>query len=369
MTGWRRVNGFVPPPWRRQRFRGSGKLAILVLLTGLTLSLHYMVFPFPHWIHLVHRRVCYVPILLGGLWFGLRGGLAVAAVISAVTVPLAVRAGLPLSSNQDLIEIVFYIGLGVLTGVLEDRRQAEQRHKEEERRQNEKLQSDMAESRRLAALGQMAAGIAHEIRTPLGSIQGAAEILERDIPPDHPRRRFWIILQHEANRVNSVVKDFLDLGRPLNVQPHQLSLSPTVNECVGALQGLAGERGVSIIVGPGISGELFADPQRFYQALTNLLRNAIQASSPEAMIRVGAQAGGGGIVITVDDEGPGLPDGEAERIFEPFYSRRQDGTGLGLALVRQILQAHGGWVKAEDLPGAGARFTMYFPNKPPEQEG
>lgn len=334
-----------------------GKLALLILLTAGTLSLHYMLFPFPHWIHSLHRRICYVPILLGGLWFGLRGGLAVSVVISAAILPLAVGQGLPLWNNQDFIEILFYVGLGVLTGVLVDRREAERRHRE-------KLQEDMAENRRLAALGQMAAGIAHEIRTPLGSIQGATEIIERDLPPEHPRRRFWVILQQESSRLNMVVQDFLDLGRPPGVEPKRVDARAAIDDSVRSLQGLAGQRGVTVEVEAPRPFEILADSQRLYQALTNLVRNAIQVSPSGGVVRImGAAAGGGGVMIAVEDEGPGLPPGEEERVFEPFFSRRKDGTGLGLALVQQILHAHGGRVEGVTRTGGGARFVLHFPGK------
>lgn len=340
--------------WRKPGLR---KLGLLVLLTAATLSLHYMIFPFPHWIHMLHRRLCYVPILMGGLWFGLRGGLAVSLVISGAILPLAVGQGLPLWNNQDLIEILFYISLGVLTGVLVDRRDAERRHREN-------LQASMAENRRLAALGQMAAGIAHEIRTPLGSIQGATEIIERDLPPDHPRRRFWVILQQESSRLNAVVQDFLDLGRPLTVDPRLIDARAAIDESVRSLQGLAGQRCVTLEVDAPGTFKLLADPQRLYQALTNLLRNAIQVSPGGGTVRImAASAGGGAGTIAVDDEGPGLPPGEEERVFEPFFSRRKDGTGLGLALVQQILHAHGGRVEGATRNGGGARFVLHFPGK------
>lgn len=127
------------------------KLLLVALLVAFTLSLHYMVLPFPHWIHLLHRRLCYFPIVLGGLWFGLRGGLAVSALISAATIPLVLRFSGPLPENQDFLEILFYLGIGVLTGLLVDRREMERTHREA-------MQSQLAESERLAAIGRMAGG-------------------------------------------------------------------------------------------------------------------------------------------------------------------------------------------------------------------
>lgn len=335
-------------PW------SGGKALFLVALTLGTLSLHYMLFPFPHWIHSLHRRLCYLPILLGGLWFGLPGGLAVSLIISIAILPLAVRQGGPFWNNQDLLEIMFYLSLGVLTGFLVDRREAERRRREE-------LQASLAENRRLAALGQMAAGIAHEIRTPLGSIQGAAEILAEDFPPDHPRRPFHAILLQETHRLGAVVQDFLDLGRPIALEMAPVQVAPALEACLKTLRPLARERSVSLEADAPARCSVRADAHRLHQALTNLVRNAVQSSPPGARVSLAAKPSNQGCLFFVEDRGPGLPPGEEDSIFEPFFTRRRDGTGLGLALVRQIAQAHGGWVRAANREGGGARFELWLP--------
>ena len=332
----------------------GGKIALITAMTLGTLSLHYMLFPFPHWIHGLHRRLCYLPILLGGLWFGLPGGLAVSVIISAAVVPLALHQGVPFWENQDLLEIVFYLSLGILTGFLVDRREAE-------RERRERLQASLAESRRLAALGQMAAGIAHEIRTPLGSIQGAAEILAEDYPTDHPRRPFHAILIQETRRLGSVVQDFLDLGRPIALERTPVEVAQAMKACVDSLGPAAKERSVILEISLPQACRIQADGHRLHQALTNIVRNAIQVSPAGSAVQIRATPQGGGCLFVAEDRGAGLPPGEEENVFEPFFTRRREGTGLGLALVRQIASAHGGWVRAANREGGGARFELWIP--------
>jgi len=330
------------------------RILLLAVLTALTLSLHYAVLPLPHWVHLVHRRLCYVPILLAGLWFGVLGGVGLAAAISLATLPLVLGHRGPLAANEDLVEIVFYLVLGLLVGLLTDLR-------EDERGRAEALRARLADQERLAALGRMAAGVAHEVRTPLGSIQGVAEILEEDFPPAHPRRPFFEILVKESRRLKTVVDDFLDLGRPLEIRRVPLSVVSAVEEARESLRGEAEEKEVRFEVeveGAPVAG---ADPSRFHQILTNLLRNAIEASPPGGVVRITAAERGGSLLLAVEDGGPGLAEGEAERLFEPFYTKGKKGTGLGLALVRRIAEAHGGEVRGENRPEGGARFSVRLP--------
>lgn len=341
---------------RLEKHRTLWKIILIGMLVAFTLSLHYMLLPAPHWIHLLHRRLCYFPIVLAGLWFGLRGGLAVSGMIAAATLPLALGFQGPLSENQDLLEIGFYLGLGLLTGFLVDRREAERTRRED-------LQGQLAESERLAALGRMAAGVAHEVRTPLGSIQGAAEILGEDYGPEHPRRPFFEILLQEIARLNHVVQDFLDLGRPITVKVDELEAGPLIEACFQSLRGLAQERGVELVSMAGPGCPAVADRARLHQALTNLVRNAIQASPREGHVEVAAARERDGCLITVQDQGPGLPEADVPRLFEPFYTRRKEGTGLGLALVRQVAQAHGGWVRGENRLEGGARFWLWLPDR------
>ncbi len=341
----------------------NGIRALIVLAVVLfTLSLHYMILPMPTAWHQMlhttdlHRRLCYIPIILGALWFGLKGGLVTAAAISTAVLPLALRFQGPLASNADFVEILFYLAIGTLAGTLVD-------SKDRERGKKERLELDLASAERMAALGRASAGIAHEVRTPLGSIQGAAEILAEDYPPGHAHRPFFDILVEECRRLGRVVDDFLDLSRPISLHRAPTLIGPLVENAVGAVKGPADQKGVRVQSSvQGAEGTLPLDAHRMHQALVNLLRNAIQASPAGGEVFVGVRSGpGGATVFEVADEGPGLPEDDMERVFEPFFTRRKDGTGLGLPLARQVAAGHGGSLAAANRSVGGAVFTLRIP--------
>lgn len=335
------------------------RISTIGLMLALTLSLHYMILPVPHWVHMFHRRLCYIPIILGSLWFGLAGGLAVALVLSFAVLPLALAFPGPLVGNEELGEIIFYLGIGLLTGFLV-------RKGEQARRQKEDVERELARAERLALAGRTAAGIAHEVRTPLGAIQGAAEICGEDFPEGHPRRPFYEILMREIRRLGKVTEDFLNLSRPIVLEPARTQLVPLLEECLQAVRSRAEAGRVGLELGPVASVEAWVDSQRLFQVVVNLLHNAIQLSPEGSRVRVTLAGEPGGVAIGVEDEGPGLPAGEEKEIFEPFFSRRKDGTGLGLTLARQVVTAHGGSLSAENLPGGGSRFIIRLPEKPAE---
>lgn len=334
--------------------RPAVKIALIVLIATFTLSLHYMIFPYPDWLHLLHRRLCYIPILLGALWFGLRGGVSVSVAISLATLPIILRTAGPPWGNRDLVEAVFYIIIGLMTGFLVERRDREQAR-------SERLGQKLEESEHMAFLGQMASGVAHEIRTPLGSIQGVAEIIGEDYPPEHVRRPFYDILMQEVDRLQGVVHDFLDLGRPVTVEPAETELEALVDDCFRSMEKPAAERGVRFEPEVEAGCRVFADPARLYQVLTNLVRNAVQFSPDGSSVRLRASSQTGGVLFELEDSGPGLPAGEEDRIFEPFFTSRRNGSGLGLAIADRVVQAHGGWIRAENREHGGARFTLWLP--------
>lgn len=335
-----------------QSLRGNlGRIAIIAGLIAFTLSLHYMWLPFPHEVHLLHRRLCYVPIILGALWFGLRGGLASAGAISFAVLPLALRNGGPLWGNEELVEILFYFGIGALAGFLVDRGKRE-------REKKQGLELELIEAERLASAGRTAAGIAHEVRTPLASVQGSVEILAEDFPSDHPRRPYYDILAEETGRLKHVMDDFLDLNRPVSIAPKTTEIRPFLDGCLAALAASASAAGVTLTLAPTEVGSVRLDAGRMRQVVTNLLRNAIQASPRQGVVRISCVRSGDELLLQVEDSGPGIPDADLERIFEPFFTKKSEGVGLGLSLARQIVAAHGGTLEASNLPGGGARFTV-----------
>jgi signal transduction histidine kinase len=231
----------------------------------------------------------------------------------------------------------------------------------------------MRDQHRLAALGEMAAGLAHEIRNPLASIKGAAQYLQTAPSPSDPAevQEFLGLITSEVDRLGGVVGQFLDYARPLVI--HAEDLSPgafTVKVAEQVRIGGGAGVPVRVDVDPALGEQpLCADAGKLRQVLLNLIQNALQAmqGAPvggEVCVRVapGPAAGGGPTVdFHVTDSGPGFGPEVAAKLFIPFFTTRPDGSGLGLAVSRRIAEAHGGELFAESIPGAGARFTLRLP--------
>jgi len=339
------------------------KLAILAILTAFTLSLHLTFLPVPHFFHLIHRRLCYFPIVLGSLWFGLRGGMVVATIISAVTFPLALNYE-NIFINPEMTEIIFYIAIGLFSGALVE-------GIKKEKKKSEDLTQKLLDNERLAALGQMSASVAHEIRTPMSSIKGCQEILARDFEQGHPHREFIDIIDEELKRLEGVVNDFLDLGKPLSLKPFALiEARSAARNAVTTLTPFAESHGVLIELLPSEEKLFFmGDADRIHQAVTNLLRNAVQSSPRGERVTLSVSLDSGDVRIAVSDRGKGFGDADTGLLFEPFYTKREGGTGLGLAIARMIVSGHGGRVSASAAGDGGAVFSIYLPLSKREAAG
>jgi signal transduction histidine kinase len=210
---------------------------------------------------------------------------------------------------------------------------------------------------RLVSVGQLAAGLAHEIRNPLASLSAVLQMLQED----HPSRQLELALG-EAERLNRLVEDFLSASRRPSLSQVPLDLDDLVRDAVDAFAQDPRFVGTVSMRVASDTAPAFVDPDRMRQVVWNLLTNAAQASPPGGELRVDVGAGpDGGAEIVVSDDGTGIPADELPRIFDPFYTRRAGGTGLGLAVVDQIVRSHGGHIDVTSAPGAGTRFTIHLP--------
>ncbi len=222
---------------------------------------------------------------------------------------------------------------------------------------------------RLAALGRLAAGLAHEIRNPLGSISGAVQLVADSEQLDEEERRLLEIVRREVTRLDGLVRTMLQVSRPSRPERRPFDAPALAEETASALRLAPGSEGVDIIVEHGDDTfEAVADPDQVRQILWNLMQNAVQASPGRGRVTVRLRPlDGGGLRIEVEDEGPGIPKEERGRLFDAFYSTREHGVGLGLALVRQLAEAHGGEVCVEDAEERGARFVVTLPGETPRR--
>jgi len=229
-------------------------------------------------------------------------------------------------------------------------------------------QSEVQRSERLAALGQLTAGLAHELRNPLGTIKNSAEMLARRLPAEDPiAKELSGFISTEVDRTNELVKRFLDFARPFRLRVEEAELTEIMDRAIQQVESRARERKVAILRNdsPDIA-PMPVDAQWVEQMVANLLCNAIDASEEGATVTVSTKAAVGGAEIAVIDRGAGIAKENLDSIFNPFFTTKPDGTGLGLAIVSKIVDEHRGRISVDSEPGTGATFRIWLPDR---QEG
>jgi signal transduction histidine kinase len=348
------------------------KYALIAFLILILSTSHYQTAIEHRYLHEIYQRGYYIPILLAAFWFGPWIGLMTAFLTSSIYVVHIARdwTSFPVYSFNQYAEIVLYHVIALIIGVLSQR----------ERRQRDRLERTSAEltqayeqlrqtfeklrkSDRLAALGELSAGIAHEIRNPLGSIKGAAEILEKEVDQSHPKHEFVQIIKEEVARLNSLVAEFLKFARP----PQPSTEVTSINEQLRSTLVLLGKEAEKAQIKVDLSLDeslppIRLDPDQIRQVLLNVLLNGIQSMPDGGNLKIISHPGnhGQGVVVEIRDKGEGI-DGDLERIFDPFFTTRAEGTGLGLSISHQLVENHGGTLSASRNEDRGMTFRIELP--------
>ncbi|ELK0740197.1 two-component system sensor histidine kinase ZraS [Klebsiella oxytoca] len=230
-------------------------------------------------------------------------------------------------------------------------------------RSRKQLQEATARKEKLLALGHLAAGVAHEIRNPLSSIKGLARYFAERTPADGEAHQLALVMAREADRLNRVVSELLELVRPAHLKYQSVDLNEVITHSLQLVSQDAASRAISLkfIAQPALC-RIQADPDRLKQVLLNLYLNAIHAIGRDGVITVAVrECGDGRVKVSVADSGKGMTAEQLQAIFTPYFTTKADGTGLGLAVVQNIVEQHGGTIDAESTPGKGALFTLYLP--------
>ncbi|MFN7952000.1 MAG: ATP-binding protein [bacterium] len=218
------------------------------------------------------------------------------------------------------------------------------------------LERSLEHERRLATLGEMSAVLAHEIRNPLASLKGHAQLLVEMLSDSSAARSKAERVVTDAVRLEALTTDLLEFVRAADIECRPTSLAALLRDAAAEVDA----RRVRIDVSRAPSTWML-DPDRMRQVLTNVIRNAVQASPPGASVEVSAALHDGDLALTVRDHGPGLPPGDPADLFEPFHTTRTQGTGLGLTVARRLVDLHQGTIHAFNHEGGGAVFRVVLP--------
>lgn len=225
-----------------------------------------------------------------------------------------------------------------------------------------RLRKEVAEAAHLAAVGRLAGSVAHEVRNPLSALRGLVQFLAKGREPGSKEAEYASVAVSEVDRLERVVSGLLEYTRPRQPRRFPLDLAESLRGTLDLMADDPRAQGVTMDMEvPPDLPPVQADPDQVRQVLVNLLVNALEALDGRGRLLIQAQAKKDRVEVKVSDSGPGLPPGDPQQVFDPFFSTRERGTGLGLAIARRIAQAHGGDLKAANAPQGGALFTLTLP--------
>jgi signal transduction histidine kinase len=347
--------------------REARRIAALLIIV-IAIRLAYSLTDEPAAIRVgVLLRLYYIPILVSAYWYGPFGGLLMAVAASVAYAP-HLRENPALEQGR-FAEIVFFHVIGLVVGLLAmAQRRVTVRYQHaaatlehanlELRASFERLQR----ADRLKTLGEVAAGLAHEIRHPLASIRGALEIIDSRATPDSPEAEFSSLAMAEVQRLDHLVWEFLRYARPHEPELRPTSLDEVVLRAVALLRTQADRANVTVTVDRQRPlPEITLDALQIEQVLLNVVLNAIQASRPGSNVHVRERQERDEAIIEVIDEGPGIPPEQMTQIFAPFFTTKDTGTGLGLPIAQRIVVAHRGRLHVESTPGHGTAVRVRLP--------
>jgi len=332
--------------------------------------------------------IYFLPVLSAAIYFGTITALAWTAATSLAYLSLL----WPALQDSDIapegysilaIRVLFFFVAAILVNrfAVENRQQVERLQDlseklEETNRQLRRAEAEARRAERLAALGQLSAGLAHEIRNPLGVIKGSADMLSRKVSGSEPLvAELAGYISSEVNRLNALVVRFLDFARPSKLELRPERITEIVERALDAATASVPNSGVKIERQYSANlPEVPADPQLCEQVFVNLITNGLQAmqaqdGASEKTLRLSiapeVSKGEPGVGVIVEDSGPGVPPELREQIFNPFFTSKKDGVGLGLSIVAKIMDDHRGTIRLDDNTSRGARFHVFFPRSGP----
>jgi signal transduction histidine kinase len=343
----------------------------------LKLVLAYLLIGYTQGINSRYWVVLMVPVLSAATALGVFGTLlfSMAAVGAYLSFLLHVDWSLYKMDPQDVSElvmrVVFLAMVGNLANTLaEELRIQSQQHRRtaeqlaEANAQIQEAEEAVRRSDRLAALGQLSAGLAHELRNPMGTIKASSEVLSKNLSTENEvAREVAGFITTEVDRANSLITRFLQFARPLELRPQASDLGQTLDRAIAAAERETPRVTIYKNYAPEIPPFPF-DAELLERVFYNLVLNAAQATTPGGAVTVKTRAAGGTAEVAVIDRGAGIDAKQLGSIFNPFFTTKPQGVGLGLAIVSKIVDVHGGKIAVESEPGKGSIFRVQLPMEP-----
>ncbi|MCU1336240.1 MAG: signal transduction histidine kinase, nitrogen specific, NtrB [Bryobacterales bacterium] len=345
----------------------------------LKLALCYPLIGYSYGVSSSFYLVLFLPVISAATSFGLLGSTLSSVAASAMYLSFLLFLG-PDQEIEDkgelILRVLFLPAVGFLTNQLfranreeAKKSQAAAEKLAEANRSLEEAEAQMRRADRLAALGQLTAGLAHELRNPLGTLKTSAELLERKVATDNDiAREMAGYITQEVDRMNSLITRFLDFARPRHLRLEKTDLHAMLNRAIERFDREKSGAAASATVFKNYSPDVppvRIEAELMEHVITNLLSNAAQASPAGAVVtlktRLAATAEGRMAEIAVIDRGSGIDPKHLENIFNPFFTTKAEGVGLGLAIVSKIVDEHGGQIAVESAWGEGSVFRVYLP--------
>jgi signal transduction histidine kinase len=350
-----------------KRFLPVSALGAIILLVS---ALHFLT-PVDRLVfHQIYQRLYYIPIILAALWYGWRGGLGAALLASLSYVPhIALHwqhQNYDYALNQ-YAEMALFFVIGAVTGWLGDQKR---RERERAEKINNELQTAYAELRqtvgqllqaeRLSSLAEIASGVVHEVRNPLGAIKGAVEILEDELAPDSPRREFARIAKTEVERIDKLVQEFFHFARAKEPNRQPTDVNETIRSVKFLIENQAAAQTVEIreVLADNLPLVL-VDAEQIKQVLLNLSINALQAMPEGGKLIFRTFQKDDKLYVEAEDTGGGIDGAVKAKIFDPFFTTKDKGLGLGLSVAYKIINQHNGRIEILDAP-SGTIFVLEF---------
>ena len=345
--------------------------AVIVASLALITYLHYSTAPGFVGLHAVYRYFYFLPIVYAALRYGFRIGVLTALAASLLFAPHIIFkwGNFPGDSINDLLVVVVFLGVAVITGHTIDRlheAQANQARTAAELAASlhmlESQGEELRRAERLSSLGRLAGGLAHQIRNPVGIIRASAQLLTTD--GDREARETAAVIEEETDRIEHLVQDLLHYADVTPLERVPTNIGDIIARVAQRVRPLADTTNTRVVVAVDTQLPLIpVDPKQLEQALLNLTVNALQAMEEGGKVTLAACTGDhlGVVEVRVADTGPGISEHDQQRIFDPFFSTKDDGIGLGLSVVYRIFEDHGAPIEVQSAPGQGTTFLIRLP--------